>query len=191
MLSTALLKEWEQSHRCWVIFNDKNGEVGPILFIATPVHKLNSRPHLNLVSDSQTFFPSHCHSSSTCSSPDTSAVLSALSLGSWILFSEWRGLSGFSICMKTLAWSSYCVLLWWQHLVKLSSLQLCIWLRDKVLTPLVGILPSPRSPLWCPSCGLGQGENLPPLSCGSAPLPCYIFAHILIDYSNTGKAYSA
>lgn len=47
MLSTALLKEWEQSHRCWVIFNDKNGVIGLILLIVISVHKLHSRPHLN------------------------------------------------------------------------------------------------------------------------------------------------
>ena len=41
---------WEQIHRCWVIFDDKNGVTGQTLVIMIYFPKVNSRPVLNFVS---------------------------------------------------------------------------------------------------------------------------------------------
>lgn len=41
---------WEQIHRCWVIFNDKNGVIGQTLVMMIYVPKVNSRSVLDFVS---------------------------------------------------------------------------------------------------------------------------------------------
>lgn len=41
---------WEQIHRCWVTFNEKNGVTGQTLVMMIYFPKVNSRPVLNFVS---------------------------------------------------------------------------------------------------------------------------------------------